>query len=127
MQSSLKFNKNGLVLAICQDYKSGEILMVAWMNRESFLLSVEKKQAVFYSRSREKLWHKGEESGFYLHIKEMRIDCDGDSLLLIVEQVGGISCHTGRRSCFYRTLKNNKWHEILPVLKDPNKIYKNND
>ncbi|RLA08864.1 MAG: phosphoribosyl-AMP cyclohydrolase [Gammaproteobacteria bacterium] len=123
----INFNAAGLVAVICQDFKTDKVLMMAWMNKQALDLSIQKNKAVFYSRSRQKLWHKGEESGFFLNIKDIRLDCDGDVILLKVEQIGGISCHTGRLSCFYRRLKNNnQWESFLNVLKDPAIIYKKN-
>ena len=119
----LKWDDNGLVPAIAQDAKSGKILMVAWMSRESLALSVEKSEAVYWSRSRKKLWHKGESSGFVQKIKEIRLDCDNDVVLLSVEQGGGIACHTGRESCFFKRLEDGKWNEVEPLIKDPGEIY----
>ncbi|MCB1730000.1 MAG: phosphoribosyl-AMP cyclohydrolase, partial [Halieaceae bacterium] len=101
----IKWNEQGLVPAIAQDWQSGEILMLAWMNPESLELSVQEGRAVYWSRSRQALWRKGEESGHVQKLKELRIDCDADTVLMKVEQVGGIACHTGRRSCFYRKLE----------------------
>lgn len=118
------FDANGLIPAIAQDVASGRILMMAWMNRESLRLTAEKKQAVYWSRSRSKLWHKGEESGHVQHVHEIRFDCDEDVILLKVEQTGGIACHTGRESCFYRKLEGDKWVETDSVIKDPQDIYK---
>jgi phosphoribosyl-AMP cyclohydrolase len=118
------WNDAGLVAVVTQDHASGKVLTVAWMNREALQQTAEKKEAVYYSRSRKKLWHKGEESGYIQKVKEVRIDCDADAVLLKVEQVGGIACHTGRESCFFRKLENGKWVEMDPVLKDPKLIYK---
>jgi phosphoribosyl-AMP cyclohydrolase len=98
-----------LVSAIAQDATTGEVLMMAWMNRESLLRTVEIGQAVYWSRSRRKLWHKGEESGHFQNIKELRLDCDGDTVLLVIEQIGGIACHTMRRRCFYNLWKDGAW------------------
>ncbi len=119
----IRFDSDGLVPAIAQDASSGKILMMAWMNRESLGLTAEKKQAVYWSRSRGKLWHKGEESGHTQNIVDIRFDCDEDVILLKVEQDGGIACHTGRESCFYRQLQGEQWVEVEPVIKDPKEIY----
>lgn len=120
----VKWDENGLVPAIAQETGSGKILMMAWMNRESLELSVKEGRAIYWSRSRNKLWRKGEESGHVQTIKDIRLDCDNDVLLLEVEQVGGIACHTGRHNCFYKQLQNNQWVEVEPVLKNPHEIYK---
>jgi phosphoribosyl-AMP cyclohydrolase len=120
----LKFDEKGLIPAIAQDHKTGEVLMVAWMNRESLALSIEKNQAVYWSRSRQKLWAKGEESGHVQKIIEIRIDCDADVILLQVEQIGGIACHTGRKRCFFRVYQNGEWVTDEDVIKDPKEIYK---
>jgi phosphoribosyl-AMP cyclohydrolase len=119
----IRFDEKGLVPVIAQDAGSGKILMLAWMSRESLQLTAEKKEAVYWSRSRGKLWHKGEESGHTQKIVEIRFDCDQDVILLKVEQCGGIACHTGRESCFYRQLQGDKWVEVEPVIKDPKQIY----
>jgi phosphoribosyl-AMP cyclohydrolase len=118
------WNEHDLVAVVTQDASSGKILTVAWMNREALQQTVEKKEAVYYSRSRKRLWRKGEESGNIQKVREVRIDCDADAVLLKVEQVGGIACHTGHESCFFRKLENGKWVEMDPVLKDPKLIYK---
>ncbi|MCK9468776.1 MAG: phosphoribosyl-AMP cyclohydrolase [Porticoccaceae bacterium] len=118
------WDSNGLVPAIAQDAHSGRILMVAWMNREALALTASTGRAVYWSRSRKKLWHKGEESGHYQVIRDIRLDCDNDVILLSIEQQGGIACHTGRESCFFRTLKDGEWVVTDPVLKDPGSIYK---
>jgi len=123
-QDSIKFNEKGLVPVITQDHLSNEILMMAWMNQEALELSIETKKAVYFSRSRNKLWHKGEESGNVQQLKELRLDCDSDVILMQVEQKGGIACHTGRASCFYRVLKDGQWTAIDPVIKDPKELYK---
>ncbi len=120
----IPWNKEGLITAIAQDATSGRILMVAFMNREALKQTVETKQAVYWSRSRKKLWRKGEESGHVQKLVELRLDCDADALLLKVEQAGGIACHTGRESCFYRKLEDGRWVTTDPVLKDPSVIYK---
>lgn len=120
----IKWDQDGLVPAIAQDHQSGRVLMMAWMNRESLRLTAEKMEAVYFSRSRGKLWHKGESSGHTQKVHELRLDCDADMLVLQVEQVGGIACHTGRESCMYRKFENNSWQVTDPVLKDPKDIYK---
>ena len=122
--NQLKFDDNGLIPAIAQDHKTSEVLMVAWMNRESLALSMERNQAVYWSRSRNRLWAKGEESGHVQKIIEMRIDCDADVILLQVEQIGGIACHTGRKRCFYRVYRDGEWVTDEDVIKDPKDIYK---
>ncbi len=119
----VRWGDDGLVPAIAQDAASGDILMVAWMNREALSRTVETGQAVYWSRSRQRLWHKGEASGHVQKVKEVRLDCDGDVILLKVEQVGGIACHTGRRSCFFQRLEDGRWQTVEPVLKDPEEIY----
>ncbi len=113
----------GLVAVVAQDVQSNAVLMVAWMNREALKRTVESGEAVYWSRSRKKLWHKGEESGFTQKVHEIRLDCDGDVILLKVEQVGGISCHTGRHDCFFQKLENHEWLVTEPVLKNPDEIY----
>ncbi len=118
------WNEHGLIAAIAQDGSSGRILTLAWMNREALQQTVEKREAVYWSRSRRRLWRKGEESGHVQKVLEVRLDCDADAVLLKVEQAGGIACHTGRESCFFRKLENGKWVTVDPVLKDPALIYK---
>jgi phosphoribosyl-AMP cyclohydrolase len=118
------WNGDGLIAVVAQDFSSQRVLTVAWMNREALKETAETKQAVYWSRSRKKLWRKGEESGHVQKVREVRIDCDSDAILLKVEQVGGIACHTGRESCFFRKLEGGKWLTIDPVLKDPKLIYK---
>ena len=118
------WNEHGLIAAVAQDSSTGKVLTVAWMNREALLQTVEKSEAVYWSRSRNKLWRKGEESGHVQKLRELRLDCDADAVLLKVEQVGGIACHTGRESCFYRRLEKGEWVSVDPVLKDPALIYK---
>jgi phosphoribosyl-AMP cyclohydrolase len=120
----VKWDDQGLVPAIAQEAGSGKLLMMAWMNRDALQLTADTGHAVYWSRSRRKLWHKGEESGHQQVVKAIRLDCDGDVVLLEVEQKGGIACHTGRHNCFYRELQGDTWVEILPVLKDPHEIYK---
>jgi len=121
----IKWTDTGLVPAIAQDAADGVILMVAWMNREALSLTVSEGRAVYWSRSRQKLWHKGEDSGHEQIIREIRLDCDNDVILLQVEQRGGIACHTGRRSCFFKRLDDRRWISVEPVLKDPAAIYRN--
>ena len=113
----VKFNEQGLVPAIAQHHQTGRVLMVAWMNREALALTAEKNQAVYFSRSRSKLWHKGEESGHFQTVHEIRLDCDADVIVLQIEQHGGIACHTGRESCFYRKLTPNGWEIVDAQLK----------
>lgn len=120
----INWNDDGLVPAIAQEEDSSKVLMVAWMNREALALTAESGHAVYWSRSRGRLWHKGEESGHQQMIKDIRLDCDSDVILLQVEQKGGISCHTGRHNCFYQKLQDNQWVSIDPVLKDPSEIYR---
>ena len=120
----IKWDNHGLVPAIAQDSETGRILMVAWMNEESLALTISAGEAVYWSRSRQKLWHKGEESGHTQKVKDIRLDCDGDVILLSIEQVGGIACHTGRESCFYRALIDGQWQPTDDVIKDPELIYK---
>ena len=120
----IAWDDRGLVPAIAQDHESGEVLMVAWMNREALRLTVEQGRAVYWSRSRRKLWFKGEESGHRQQLHEIRIDCDADVVLLQVEQVGGIACHTGRRRCFFRILKQGKWQTDEEIIKNPDEIYR---
>lgn len=117
------WNQDGLVPAIAQDAETGRILMMAWMNRESLQLTADEGRAVYWSRSRNRLWRKGEESGHVQTVREVRLDCDADVIVLQVEQIGGIACHTGRESCFYRVLRDGKWHTVDPVIKDPEQIY----
>ena len=118
------WNEHGLVAVVTQDASSDRVLTVAWMNRESLEETARTQQAVYFSRSKKRLWRKGEESGHIQKVREIRIDCDADAVLLKVEQVGGIACHTGHESCFFRKLENGKWVEMDPVLKDPSLIYK---
>ena len=118
------WNEHGLVAAIAQDAASGKVLTLAWMNREALAETAQRGEAVYWSRSRNKLWRKGEESGHVQKVRELRLDCDADAILLQVEQAGGIACHTGRERCFFRKLENGRWVETDPVLKDPAAIYK---
>ena len=120
---AVKWDRDGLVPAIAQDAADGRVLMLAWMNREALRLTAEGGYAVYWSRSRQKLWHKGEESGNRQSVKEIRLDCDNDVIILQIEQIGGVACHTGRRSCFFRRLENGEWHTVDPVLKDPDDMY----
>lgn len=118
------WDANGLVPVIAQEHDTGDVVMFAWMNREALQLSCETRQAVYWSRSRNRLWRKGEESGHVQKIHEIRLDCDEDVVLLKIEQVGGIACHTGRHSCFFKKLENENWLVDQPVIKDPQEIYK---
>ncbi len=121
--NKVNWTEDGLVPAIAQDAGNGDVLMMAWMNREALKRTVETSEAVYWSRSRKKLWHKGEESGHVQKVKEIRLDCDDDVILLKVEQVGGIACHTGRHDCFFQKYENGQWVTTEPVLKDPAEIY----
>jgi len=120
----IAWDEHGLVPAIAQDAETGDILMFAWMNRDALRETVHTGKAVYFSRSRNKLWHKGEESGHTQKVHEIRIDCDSDVVLLKIDQAGGIACHTGRRSCFFSKLVDGVWTAVDPVLKDPKEIYK---
>jgi len=120
----LRWNDAGLVAAIAQDAASGTVLMLAWMNREALELTVASGRAVYWSRSRGRLWRKGEESGNFQIVREIRLDCDGDAVLLQVEQEGGVACHTGRESCFYNRLDDARWIAVEPVLIDPRRLYR---
>ena len=122
--NKVNWSADGLVPAIAQDAATGRVLMVAWRDREALKRTVETGEAIYWSRSRKKLWHKGEESGHTQKVKEIRIDCDADVVLLQVEQSGGIACHTGRESCFYSKLENGEWLATDAVLKNPDEIYK---
>ena len=122
----IQWNSDGLVPVIAQEAATGDVLMFAWMNREAAQATQERGQAVYWSRSRQKLWHKGEESGHFQTVHDMRMDCDNDVLLLKVTQQGhqpGIACHTGRHSCFYQQLQGQTWQAVEPVLMDPERIY----
>ncbi len=119
----IQWTADGLVPAIAQDAETGRVLMFAWMNRESLALTAAEGHAVYWSRSRNKLWRKGEESGHIQRVKEIRMDCDNDVLLLRVEQLGNIACHTGRHSCFFQRLQDGAWTAVDPVIKDPKHIY----
>lgn len=118
------WDADGLVPVIAQEYDTGDVVMFAWMNREALQLSQDTGQAVYWSRSRSRLWRKGEESGHVQKIHEIRLDCDEDVILLKIEQVGGIACHTGRHSCFFKKLENGNWLVDRPVIKNPEDIYK---
>lgn len=121
----IAWNQDGLVPAIAQDYKTGDILMMAWMNRESLALSLQEKRAIYWSRSRQKLWRKGEESGHVQQLHDIRLDCDDDVILLKVEQIGGIACHTGRRHCFFKAIdQHGEWQTQEAVIKTSDEIYK---
>lgn len=122
--NQVKWDEHGLVPVIVQDAGNGDVLMFAWMNRDALERTAAGGEAVYWSRSRRKLWHKGEESGHCQVVREIRIDCDNDAILLKVEQTGGIACHTGRRSCFFQKYAENAWQSVDPVLKDPALIYK---
>jgi phosphoribosyl-AMP cyclohydrolase len=121
----IRWDENGLVPVIAQEAASGDVVMFAWMNRDALARTVETGEAVYWSRSRKKLWHKGEESGHIQKVREIRIDCDEDVVLLKIEQVGGIACHTGRHSCFYQKFDGAEWQAVDPVLQDPETIYTN--
>ena len=119
----VRWNFDGLVPAVAQEAATLRVLTLAWMNREALATTAKTKEAHYWSRSRAKLWRKGERSGHVQRIREIRLDCDRDSILLIVEPLGGIACHTGRERCFYRRLDNQEWHTVEPVLEDPVTIY----
>jgi phosphoribosyl-AMP cyclohydrolase len=122
--AEIRFDTDGLVPVIAQDAASGRVLMVAWANREALAETVQTQRAVYWSRSRGRLWRKGEESGHTQQVSEIRLDCDGDVVLYAVSQAGGIACHTGRESCFYRRLADGHWNAVDPVLRDPELIYR---
>ena len=125
--NNIKWDDKGLVPVIAQENTTGDVLMFAWMNREALQKTAELKRAVYFSRSRNKLWFKGEESGHVQQVHDIRLDCDNDVVLLKVTQLGhepGIACHTGRHSCFFQSLQNEQWQAVDPVLKDPETIYK---
>ena len=123
LAQDIKWNDQGLVPAIAQDWQTGEVLMLAWMNREALALTVSEGRAIYWSRSRRALWRKGDESGHVQKLKELRIDCDADTVLVKVEQVGGIACHTGRRNCFYRKWEPGGWQVTDEVVRSPEAIY----
>lgn len=120
----IHWNSDGLIPAIAQDAESGDVLMLAWMNRESLTRTLDEGEAVYWSRSRGRLWKKGEQSGHVQRVTEIRLDCDADTLLLKVDQRGGIACHTGRRCCFFNELRDGRWVSVDPVLEDPDITYK---
>lgn len=120
----IRWNADGLIPAIAQDAESGAVLMLAWMSRESLARTLEEGEVVYWSRSRGRLWKKGEQSGHVQRVTEIRLDCDADTLLLRVNQQGGIACHTGRRHCFFRKLRDGHWESVDPVLEDPETIYR---
>ncbi|MCA3251872.1 MAG: phosphoribosyl-AMP cyclohydrolase [Pseudomonadota bacterium] len=123
----VRWDDRGLVAAIAQERGTGDVLMMAWMNRDALAATVARGQAVYWSRSRNRLWHKGEESGHFQQVHEVRLDCDGDVVLLQVTQLGhepGVACHTGRHSCFFQRLEGESWHAVEPVLVDPERIYR---
>jgi phosphoribosyl-AMP cyclohydrolase len=119
----VRWDEHGLVPVIAQEASTGDVVMFAWMNRDALARTVETGEAVYWSRSRKKLWHKGEESGHIQKVREIRIDCDEDVVLLKIEQIGGIACHTGRHSCFYQKFDGAEWQAVEPVLQDPETIY----
>ena len=121
--NAIKWNADGLIPVVAQDSGTGKVLMLAWMNREALAATVKEGKAIYWSRSRQKLWRKGEASGHEQIVKDVRLDCDNDTLLLTVEQKGGIACHTGRERCFYQQLAHSQWTPVEPVLKDPDEIY----
>ncbi len=124
---AVRWDRDGLVPVIAQELSSGDVLMFAYMNREALRLTAERGQAVYFSRSRQRLWHKGEESGHFQTVHDIRVDCDADVVLLKVTQQGhepGIACHTGRHSCFFNRLDHGQWRAVEPVLKDPEAIYR---
>ena len=123
----IRWGTDGLVPVVVQDHATGRVLMHAWMNRDALRLTLEEGRAVFWSRSRGRLWRKGEESGHVQSLREVRLDCDNDTVLLRVEQAGGIACHTGRESCFYRVLRDGRWEAVDAVIKSPESIYKSKD
>ncbi len=122
---NIKWNEQGLIPVIAQDWQTGEVLMLAWMNTDALQLTLSEGRAIYWSRSRQALWRKGEESGHVQHLKELRIDCDADTVLIKVEQIGGIACHTGRRSCFYQRLEDGVWRVTDNVIRQPEDIYGN--
>ena len=125
LATEIRWNEQGLIPAIAQDWQTGEVLMLAWMNSDALQLTIDEGRAVYWSRSRQALWRKGEESGHVQRLKELRIDCDADTVLMKVEQVGGIACHTGRRSCLYRQLDDGVWRVTDEIIKQPEDIYGN--
>ena len=122
--NKVNWSEDGLIPVVTQEASSNLVLMVAWMDRNALKLTLETGKAVYWSRTRKKIWHKGEESGHFQQVKEIYLDCDKDVLLLMVEQVGGIACHTGRHNCFFNKLENKQWVVVAPVIKDPKEIYR---
>jgi len=122
--NEVNWSEDGLIPVVTQEASSNLVLMVAWMDRNALKLTIETGKAVYWSRARKKIWHKGEESGHFQQVKEIYLDCDKDALLLMVEQVGGIACHTGRHNCFFNKLENKQWAVVSPVIKDPKEIYR---
>ncbi|MFO1415073.1 MAG: phosphoribosyl-AMP cyclohydrolase [Burkholderiales bacterium] len=120
---AVRWNADGLVAAIAQDAATGRVLTLAWMNREALARTADTREAHYWSRSRARLWRKGEQSGHVQRVQDIRLDCDSDAILLLVEQVGGIACHTGHERCFFQRLEDGAWHDVEPVLKDPKAIY----
>lgn len=120
---AISWNADGLIPVVAQEQKSGRVLMLAWMNREALTATIREGYAIYWSRSRRRLWRKGEESGHVQRVREIRLDCDNDTLLLIVEQVGGIACHTGRESCFFQRLQDDRWVAVEPALRSSEEIY----
>jgi phosphoribosyl-AMP cyclohydrolase len=120
---AISWGTDGLIPVVAQERNSGRVLMLAWMNREALAATICEGRAVYWSRSRHRVWRKGEESGHVQRVREIRLDCDNDALLLLVEQVDGIACHTGRESCFFQQLQDNRWVAVEPVLKSPEEIY----
>ncbi len=123
----LRWNDEGLIPAVAQESASGRVLMLAWMNREALRRTVEEGYAIYWSRSRDRLWRKGEESGHAQRVLELRLDCDNDAVLLLVEQQGRVACHTGRESCFFQRLENGSWNVTDPVVKQPREIYRSHE
>lgn len=121
---AVRWDASGLVPVIAQDHATGRVLMVAWMNREALAATVQEGRAVYWSRSRQRLWRKGEESGHVQTVRDIRLDCDSDAVLLSVEQAGGIACHTGRNSCFFQQLQGDQWVAVDPVIKSESEIYR---
>ncbi|HKQ30533.1 MAG TPA: phosphoribosyl-AMP cyclohydrolase [Burkholderiales bacterium] len=121
---AVQWNADGLVPAIAQEANTGKVLTLAWMNREALAATAKEGRAVYWSRSRAKLWRKGEESGHVQKVRDIRLDCDNDAILLLVEQAGGIACHTGHERCFYKSLQNERWVAVEPVLKAVQDIYR---
>ena len=119
----VRWTNDGLVPVIAQDASSGRLMMMAWMNREALAATAAERRAIYWSRSRRRLWRKGEQSGHEQKVKEIRLDCDHDAVLLLIEQVGGIACHTGRESCFFQRLDDKKWIAVDPVIRQPEEIY----